>query len=645
MLQELIFTSAPVGLKPGSEGFCTVACTTGMPPNLAKLLETLSGYRHVFLPPDPNANNNPASCSHLLLNLGGVPWHILSRTGDAGLDYMKRTNKISHHIVIDKAELQDAGPVAILTQYPFLVSWNQKPVVLPANKKLPSIQSQARICEQWAKLTGDAGWGGILAETALTKRPVSIIFRPGMNILPLFDEAMALLKPEQRWQISFSTYCCNLPAGTGCQWKGILAGSPEIAQARATGNTLVLDLTQPLGKPPVGQLVEAARSGKVPTEIIPLAIQGEDQPVYGIKDMGTPPQPGQPVAPAVVPKSQETAAPSPKNPSAKKKKGSEDPSSKGCFWLIILFFILVTAGLIGGVFWLFSDNLTKKGDVTVQGKNIEELQTEIDRLNRRIADNQNKQEQLATDNAKWQEDKDIYAKVLSDKDAYISEVAGYFSLFPQVNMPPIAVDLKDGVPRRDGDQVPQKNLLTFAVATDRNWNFKELLSVTAESDDAVECVVASNPETYPAGDVFLKYPCDLQVTIADGVVQSIATFEVVVMKDGIFVRDFNDDVWHKFVGEGLAGIKNALAENDAFQLSSGFSDWYEANVKDGDFVLNEDMLKKIDELDESQFRGDFAYVQQLIDLRKRFYAGQLTLDFTFGFNLVPLGDKVRRDKP
>ena len=645
MLQELIFTSAPVGLKPGSEGFCTVACTTGMPPNLAKLLETLSAYRHVFLPPDPNANNNPPSCSHLLLNLGGVPWHILSRTGDAGLDYMKRTNKISHHIVIDKAELHDAGPAMVLTQYPFLVSWNQKPVILPANKKLPPKQSQARICEQWAELTGDAGWGGILAETALTKRPVSIIFRPGMNILPLFDEAMALLKPEQRWQVSFSTYCCNLPAGTGCQWKGILVGSPEMAQVRTTANTLVLDLTQPLGKPPIGQLVEAARSGKVPAEIIPLAIQGEDQPVYGIKDTGTPPQPGQPIAPAVVPKSQDNAVSSPKNPSPKKRKGSEDPSSKGCFWLIILFFILVTAGLIGGVFWLFGDNLATKGNVTVQGKNIEELQKEIDGLNRQIADHQNKQQQMTAENAKWQEDKDIYAKALSDKDAYINEVAGYFSIFPQVNVSPIAVDLKDGIPRRDGDLIPQKNLVTFAVATDRNWNFKELLSVTAESDDTLECVVASNPETYPAGDVFLKYPCDLQIATDGGVVRSIAMFEVVVTKDGIFVRDFNDNAWHKFVGEGLANIKNALAENDAFQLSSGFSEWYEANVKDGDFVLNEDMLKKINELDESQFRGDFADVKQLIDLRKRFYAGQLTLEFTFGFNFVPLGDKIRRDKP
>ena len=59
MTQELIYTSAPRGLKPGSHGFCTVAVTQGMPPNLAERLEALSGYRHVYPPQDPQAELNP----------------------------------------------------------------------------------------------------------------------------------------------------------------------------------------------------------------------------------------------------------------------------------------------------------------------------------------------------------------------------------------------------------------------------------------------------------------------------------------------------------------------------------------------------------------------------------------------------------
>ena len=36
MSQEIVYTSAPKGLKPGSSGFCTVASTAGMARNLAE---------------------------------------------------------------------------------------------------------------------------------------------------------------------------------------------------------------------------------------------------------------------------------------------------------------------------------------------------------------------------------------------------------------------------------------------------------------------------------------------------------------------------------------------------------------------------------------------------------------------------------
>ena len=48
MSQELIYTSAPRGLKPGSQGFCTVAYSRGMSANLMQQLESLSGYRQIL---------------------------------------------------------------------------------------------------------------------------------------------------------------------------------------------------------------------------------------------------------------------------------------------------------------------------------------------------------------------------------------------------------------------------------------------------------------------------------------------------------------------------------------------------------------------------------------------------------------------
>ena len=648
MLQELIYTSAPVGLKPGSQGFCTVACTTGTPQNVVKLLETLSGYRHVFLPPDPNVRLNPQACSHLLLSLGGVPWHILSRTIDAGLDYLQQKNSISHHLVLDNAELQDAGPAAILSQYSFLASWNQKPVILPANKKLPAFSSESRICEQWVKLTGDAGWGGILAETALTKRPVSIIFRPGMNMLQLMDEALALLPPEVRWQVSFSTYYCNLPNGTGCQWKCILSGSPEMSQVKSVPNTLVIDLTQTLAPPPAGRLVEAARTGKLPEKqeisIIPLAIQGGDQAVYGTQTVETP---SHVAASTGVTTNQTSQTPAKPKPAKDKTKSSDDVASKGCFWMIILFFIFVTAGLIGGIFWYFSKDVTQQGSASVQKKIISDLESQLDTLTRESQAEKVKMEQLAAKNAEWEDEKKLIVKSLSDKDGYINRVAEYFSLFPQVNLPPISVNIKDDIPRKDGEQ---NDLLAFNGTLVRQlWDKdikdmfpqdKDMLSVDVSPsyNEAVVCQLAGTPRTYPSGNVLLGYPFRLYAQKEDDSYEPIAEFDLIVTESGISVRAWNDDMWNKLVEEEL---KQIYQNQDGFGISDTFRDWYETNVKDKPFELNEVMLKRMDELAMGVLTGDNTNAARLIELRKSYYEGDISLQFIINIKLSALTQKVK----
>ena len=65
MNAELLYTSAPQGLKQGSRGFCTVLSTVGMPLNLATKLESLSGYRHLYPSGTPDASKNPVGFSHL----------------------------------------------------------------------------------------------------------------------------------------------------------------------------------------------------------------------------------------------------------------------------------------------------------------------------------------------------------------------------------------------------------------------------------------------------------------------------------------------------------------------------------------------------------------------------------------------------
>lgn len=294
MIQELIFTSASRGLVPGSMGFCTVAKTEGLPPNLAERLEALSGYRALFAPQEAKAHLNPISYSCLRISVGGRSYHVLSRIAPAGLDYSQRTNKLAHHIVLDDDELVPAGPAWLAaTPNVFLTLWQGEPRILPHDRKLPTESRDAGICQTWQTHTGDAGWGGVLAETAFGNSPsqVTLIFKPGMDMLSLVGEALACLPPDMRWTVSFSTYYTKLPVGVECKWRCVVDGSPEAADLRSSPRHLVLDLSRPLGMANGGSLVELARSGVYPAVASSAEIDSELlQPLI---DEDVKPQPAQ----------------------------------------------------------------------------------------------------------------------------------------------------------------------------------------------------------------------------------------------------------------------------------------------------------------------------------------------------------------
>ncbi len=100
MSVELLYTSAPQGLRQGSRGFCTVLSTVGTPINLATRLESLSAYRHLFATDSPEADSNPIAYSHFKFTLAGQPTSVISRVAAYGADYSGRTNKLAHHVVI-----------------------------------------------------------------------------------------------------------------------------------------------------------------------------------------------------------------------------------------------------------------------------------------------------------------------------------------------------------------------------------------------------------------------------------------------------------------------------------------------------------------------------------------------------------------
>jgi hypothetical protein len=268
MSHELIYTSVPRGLRPGASGFCTVAMTARMPDAMAERLELLSGYRPVFPLGDPQAGNNPVNWAHWRVTVGERPRSVLSRVAFAGPDYSQRSNKFAHHIVLEPNEQTPAGPAWVLRQPGVMeVQWPAEPEMLPAGRAIPAGDRPALPCKAWKRAIGDAGWAGVLADSfrANPARPAYLIFGPGAELLPLIEEALALLPESMRWQVTFSTYFTDLPIGATCAWRCLVAGSPQAIEVqRAGARALVIDLTAPPGPAPDGPLTDAARTGRVP---------------------------------------------------------------------------------------------------------------------------------------------------------------------------------------------------------------------------------------------------------------------------------------------------------------------------------------------------------------------------------------------
>lgn len=264
MPRELIYTSAIQGLLPGSRGFCTVAASPEITRPQLLMLESLSAYRHEFVS-GPDTRLNPVAYCHFIVPVTGQTVHVVSRIADSGLDYSRRTNMIAHHLIVLPEEMVRTDPGALAAAPDtFVDQWNSEPVQLPDRSVSPAPLVPGP-CRQWAELTGDAGWGGILA-SAGTTRPVVLVYRPGQSILPLMNEALALLPQSERWKVGFSTFYQKLPPGVVCQWKGVLAGSPEAAVASAFPNALILNCTKPFPSlNPTTETeqyyVEAARTG------------------------------------------------------------------------------------------------------------------------------------------------------------------------------------------------------------------------------------------------------------------------------------------------------------------------------------------------------------------------------------------------
>ncbi|QDV43123.1 hypothetical protein Enr13x_29770 [Stieleria neptunia] len=262
MSTELLYTSAPQGLRHGSRGFCTVLTTAGMPINVIGKLEAISSYRHLF-PPDSNrASENPVSLAHQRVNLGGQVVSVLSRIAAYGTDYTGRTNKIAHHVTIDPSEMPAAGPAWLIGQGSVLRSeWLGQCETPASGPAIPRGDQSPRICTSWKSVAGDAGWGGVVAEAISQPdaTPLWVIYPLNQQgrLLELIDESIALLPPTQRWRATFNTFAANIPPDVECKIRFVPVGTEEARFAASSGKAI--DLTKHPSITTASQWVERAR--------------------------------------------------------------------------------------------------------------------------------------------------------------------------------------------------------------------------------------------------------------------------------------------------------------------------------------------------------------------------------------------------
>lgn len=469
MIQELVYTSAPKGLKLGSSGFCTVASSPGMAQNMASFLESLSGYRHLE---EPGSRMNPVNFSFLKHRIGGQDYYILSKISDAGLDYSQRSNKIAHHICLTHSDRLGQSPVSILASDVMVSQWLQAPANLPP-RNMPRFPAPAIArCSTWEQQFGDAGWAGAMIEKAIQGQNVFVIFRPGTPTLQLLKEAFAILPAEQQWDLSFSTFFTRLPPRVECRIRFVVEGSDEALAAKRNRNALVLSHAMP-DQAPASKYADAARSGQpiasksnaglAPSIPQPTSLGGQEPPFDDDDDDEIPivdeeyrPEPipirrkkqsGAPDLPSG--KKSTSAAPSPNTPTPRNSL-PEMPIAQGgsrsALWLTLVIcialMILTNVGtFLVAMYWYSVNTIaenskpvdevqSKKSMDSKSEESIEKLESEISSKLRPLIENEIKSKLRNPLKAEVRKElepkirKELEAKVLAEKELEIRKIEG-----------------------------------------------------------------------------------------------------------------------------------------------------------------------------------------------------------------------------
>ena len=210
MPRELIFTSVPSGISPGSTGYCTVAKHKGIDRLLDQAIEEICFYEMM------NSATKPVVHAYRILRLNTGTFHVLTRISFSGSDHTGRTNYLAHNLIFDQAETyaQTVSPAEIfLSGAGWLSAWPKgaPPAFLnegTCKVSLPASSSAHSTLQTWNNLTGN----GKLAHELGGRGQWKFLTQEGehQSALSLIAEFASLADTPNRqlcWnQLTFTTY-------------------------------------------------------------------------------------------------------------------------------------------------------------------------------------------------------------------------------------------------------------------------------------------------------------------------------------------------------------------------------------------------------------------------------------------------------
>lgn len=213
---QLIYTSAPRLLESGKTGFGTVARSKGLSTRMVRLLERVSQ-----LPRNCPEENPGAVFTYRVVEIDGVPHHVLSRIVCSGSDYSGRSNHLAHHLICSQEEVDllmrhpsgptPAGLILALSAADFWKNqWTGSPAYLPdefafSARYLPNPADQAT----WQDLTRHKR-NAILPSMPPYDEGCFILVPDSCDPATelMLNHEADWLSPDRGWGRTFTTHLC-----------------------------------------------------------------------------------------------------------------------------------------------------------------------------------------------------------------------------------------------------------------------------------------------------------------------------------------------------------------------------------------------------------------------------------------------------